>query len=158
MGRLIPVVLLVGCVPRAPVDNGFPDTDLETPVIEFIELVCDAERGKWEMTLKATAWTGGAASAWTIDGEYVETHKLSRKNWKADGTGETLEMSLSIAEDFRDVGGGTLFTCSTDPNGVLVLYDTLGYVSDCRSWGPEPEIFDSVPDTPAACDTLLDVP
>ena len=157
MGRLIGLWLLAGCVPRAPVDRSYPDVDLEPPVIESIDLKCDADRGKWEMTLVATAWTGGAASAWTVDGEYVEIHQLARKSWRADGTRETLELNLSIADDFRDVGGGTVFTCTTDPNGVLILYDTEQKWSDCRAWGPEPQIFESIEDTPT-CDILLELP
>lgn len=157
MGRLALIapiaLLLAGCLQRTPIDRRYPDVDLEPPVIETIELACDADRGRWAMTLKASAWTGGAASAWTIDGEYVEIHTMARKSWQTDGTGETLEMTLTIADDFRDVGGGTVFTCSTDPNGVLVLYDTENNPSDCRAWGPEPRIFEDIEDTPT-CDIL----
>ena len=159
MGRLIPLLLVAGCLRSIPVENAFPPVSLVPPEITEATLICDAERARWELDLVVRAWTGGATSAWTADGEYVEIHEFDRKSWADDGSREALSLSMPIVDDWREVSGNsTAFTCAQDPSGVLEVYDTHGAVSDCRYWGPDPALLDELDDTPAPCATELPFP
>lgn len=163
MGRLIPALLLAGgwltsCLVRDPIDDRYPDVTLRSPTLESASVVCDGEGAKWELELRVTAWSGGATTAWTVDGDYVELHDLVRASWEPDGSFEILSLTLPIVDDWREVTDtSTVFTCGADPSGALELYDPDGAVVACRAWGPSPELFDALPDTPR-CDVPLETP
>ncbi len=139
-------------------DDNFPDVRDHPPAITAATLACDADAGKWTLDMTLAGWSGGATSAWTADGTYVELHDLSRVAWQADGSGETLKLTLTIADDWREVEPGkrTVFTCTEDPSGVVEVRDPSGAVVDCRGWGPDPALFADLPDTPAPCDQPID--
>lgn len=141
MGRLIPAwCLLVACSPRAPVDDAYPEVALRPPTLDAASVVCDAEEARWELELRATAWTGGATTAWTVDGAYIELHDLDRVSWEPDGTYEILALTLPIVDDWREVtDDSTVFTCASDPSGVVTLQDVDGATVACRAWGPDPD-------------------
>lgn len=155
---LVLVPLLAGCLPPGePVDRRFADVEEPVPLLTEASVDCDLEAGRWRVELTTAGWTGGATSAWTTDGEYVELHELIRTAWAEDGTQEDLTLTLAIAEDFLEVeaGSSTAFTCGQDPSGVVEVRDRSGEVVDCRAWGPEPTLFDGLEDVPT-CDVLLE--
>ena len=77
MGRLIPLLFVLGCT-RIGSGAADPVVELGPVEIETATLDCDEEAGNWFITVRATAWTGGARTAWTLDGDYVEIHDLNR--------------------------------------------------------------------------------
>ncbi len=155
MGRLT-LLALTACLAYPPADPGGAKVVLTTPFIEESTAICDAEAGRWKLTLHASSWTGGATSAWTVDGSYVELHRFDQKSWAGDGSHERLELTLPIVDDWREVtDNSTVFTCAQAPSGVLHLADLDGVVVDCRSWGPNPEIFATVEGV-EPCDQAVD--
>lgn len=148
MGRLS-LLLLAGCLAGDPVNRSFADVKLEPPTIESLDVVCDADRGRWTLTIDATAWTGGATTAWTSDGTYVELHDFSTESYADDGSYEVLVMTLSIVEDWREAAASsTVFLCTEEPSLVLSLRGTDGEQADCATWGPNPELLAALEDVP----------
>lgn len=135
----------VGCAGQRPVDSDALPT-LATPNIVEATLRCDADDATWTLEILADAWTGGGVTSWTVDGEYVETHKVFSVVVAEDGTSDELLLSLSVVADWREAQAGskTNFTCASDPNVVFVLDDVDGDPVACRGWGPNPAIWDGV--------------
>lgn len=150
--RAVLALLTVGCAPIAPTPAGEPPT-LSTPRIVEASLTCDADDAAWTLEVLADAWTGGGVSVWTVDGVYVEVHKVLSVVAAADGSADELLLELGIVEDWREAASGatTNFSCPTDPNVVFVLDDVHGDPVDCRAWGPDPSVWEQVADI-SACE------
>ncbi len=146
--------LLACALPPGPgtgVDTSEPT--VPTPAIGSFSVDCDADADRWTVTLEATAWGGNAPSFWTVDGAYVEVHRVSSVAYEEDGSGESYALSLGIVSDWRAQADGvnTAFTCAQPVDVLLTLQDLDGVVVDCRSWGPSPERWVGLPGIPP-CD------
>ncbi len=153
MVRVLPALILFGCLPPDASDKPWKDANPGPPEIAFFDLYCDVDAAKWELEVEATAWTGGGNTIWTVDGEYVETHTVSSVQAAADGTEDILKLSLKIVADWREAksGSATAFRCAEDPNVLFTLLGTGGAPVDCEIAGPNPEIWNVLEDPPQ-CD------
>ncbi len=154
MSRWAWIVGLAGCgsssLGQAPVAAP-PRTP---PTIASMAFGCDTDAGRWTLELRATAWSGGADSYWTVDGAYVEQHPIDAVAYAEDGSGETLELSMGIVADWRTAGPAlTAFECAEPVDVLVVLSDLDGVAADCRSLGPDPARWAAIDDTPD-CDRI----
>ena len=129
------------------------------PTLTEATATCDAEKAKWTFTATADAWTGNGQVVLSTDGVYVEKHTLYSKEAAADGTSDSLSLSLSVEADWHDVsvGASTVFNCD-EPElaGLLRIYTRDGEAeADCRAFGVEPERWVSWEEA-IACDTALE--
>lgn len=107
-------------------------------MIDTLELVCDLTLERWQLDVRANAWTGGAEWWWTVDGTYVEKHDVTSRKAASDGTWDELRLRLDIVADWRDAvrNASTPFLCASEPTGRLLLRDMEGTVVDCFDTGP----------------------
>ena len=134
----------------------------EPPSISSVEWDCDPEESKWVFNMKTTHWTGGGW-IWLGKSETnAEAHKIKSIEAAADGSTDKLRLSLTIEEDWRDAsrGSSTRWLCSDIPTLTFLatVYDPRGEaVSDCRTWGSNPSLWERV-ESAHNCETVLILP
>ena len=133
-----------GCV-YLPTD---PSQDSAAPVDTTIVTVwseCSATQDTREVQVETTGWTAGGLLALHLDGAAPEEHPLGSIESAADGSWDSLQVSLSIVADPGDVARGqsTAMLCdNTHDEGLsfrLSVYEPDGEEdgeADCRTWGP----------------------
>ncbi len=144
------LLLIAGCLPRN--DEAGEDlvvTDVQdVPVaITSASAACDVDDGAWSFAVETTGWTGGGW-VWLADGgenedgtPYVEKLRLPSVGAARDGTTDSLALSVPVKVDFRDQEVGTVFPCSADPTGLLLVAAPAGDIVDCRGFGPDPDLW-----------------
>ncbi|MFZ5477789.1 MAG: hypothetical protein ACOZNI_13520 [Myxococcota bacterium] len=150
-------ILLAAC---AVPDSRKPPERLDTPVPALVEasVACDDVEARWTVRAVTDAWTGNGDVWLSKDGVYVETHPLTSSEAEWDGSRDTLELTLSVKADWRDVseGSSTAFNCD-EPGlaGVLRVFTRTGAeVADCRAFGEDPSRW-ATWDAEVACDEVL---
>ncbi len=126
------------------------------PLITDISYDCSRNDEEWSFEVDTDHWTANGGLYLAVEESYAEQHTIKSVSADADGQGDHLELTLSIEADWRDASSGssTAFQCAPSTWAAmsyrLVVY-TPGSedVSDCRSWGAQPELFDQVDDVPA---------
>ena len=131
-----------GCV-FVPTD---PSQDTAAPVDTTIETLwseCSATQDTREVRVQTTGWTGGGLLALHLADAAPEEHPLGSIESAADGSWDSLRVSLSIVADPRNVARGqsTAMLCdNTHAEGLsfrLSVYEPDGEEeADCRTWGP----------------------
>lgn len=148
--RLAPL-LLVGCMPRGGPEAGddlvVVAADAVPVAVTSAKVACDADESFWTFTVETTGWTGGGW-VWLADGTndadgtpYVEKFRMPSVGAARDGSTDSLALEVNVKVDFRDVGQGTVFPCSADPTGLLLVAAPSGEIVDCRGFGPDPELW-----------------
>ena len=138
------IALLAGCVMPGPFGGHPSDPPIvDAPELVTIDLACKVDKDQWTLTAPADAWTGGGATLWSEDGEYVEQHDVPVVASKEDGSEDTLELDLTIVSDWREQSNdvSTVFTCGDHPNVAFTLLDTHGDAVSCSYFtdpGDEP--------------------
>lgn len=158
---MLALLWLGACISPAPGSLPVDPLDGPPPAITQVTWACDAEASRWDFSIVADAWTGGGTIWVARDAEVYEAHRIRSVEAKANGTQDTLELSLGIVADWRDASSGssTQWRCTDAPSLSFqaAVYDTPGdAITDCRAWGAAPELWADVLDS-AACDTLLEV-
>ena len=154
--QLLPAAALlfsVACRLPSTIPDDRVDPILTPPLISTLDVTCDPDASERAVALTATSWTGGANWYLTADGAYVERHYVRSQSAAADGSSDTLGLTVSIVGDGQDASSGssTAFLCSDAPSWRLVLYDAYGSaITDCRTNG-DTSVWTSQPDVPA-CD------
>ena len=145
-------VLLSGCIQAKGVDTSVQPTLTDPKILSF-SIQCDPDKGNWTLTAEASSWTAGATSVWTADSQYTEVHFVPSVWFAQDGSHDSLSVSLSISEDWRDAkpGASTAFLCGQNPSGNFWLMNADKERVDCRQWG-DPAVLAATPDL-ALCDT-----
>ena len=143
--------LLTGCIQAKGVDTSVQPTLTDPKILSF-SVQCDVDKGNWTLTAEASSWTAGATSVWTADSAYTEVHFVPSVWFARDGSHDSLSVTLSISEDWRDTkpGTSTAFLCGQNPSGNLWLLNADQEQVDCRQWG-DPEVLAATPDL-ASCD------
>jgi hypothetical protein len=136
--------------PPGQAEEAFVFPKLETPTIDDIDLMCDPDKGQWNLEVRATSWTGGGRLYLTVDGQYIENHRVRSIAVKEDGSADELSLSLNIVSDWRDVtvGTSTIFRCSAKVSGLFVLRDQKDNPVDCRIFGANASIWGNTAGTP----------
>ena len=153
--RILLPFLLLGCqIP--PVDTApIVDVQLSTPEISEFLLVCDVDRERWQLDIKATSWTGGGEWWWTTEGTYVEKHEVFSRKAAEDGTWDELRLRLDIVPDWRDAekNVSTPFLCASNPTGRFLLFDMDGNTIACQDYGPDTVWLDAYEGLPNCSDS-----
>lgn len=141
------LLLVAGCQAPSPTTTTTPPVP-GPPEVASLTVECDPEASRWTLVLETTAWTGGVTTDWTVDGVYLERHDLDGIAYREDGSLERLRLRASIVSDFRkQAQGRTAFTCTSDPDILLVVTDLEGTPTDCRAIGPMPERWGTIDGT-----------
>ena len=139
---LCAVFVFGACTAPSGEDSAAAPTDA-APKITAAAAQCDPTRAEWTFSATTDAWTGNGQVLLTTDGAYLERHTLFSTSAAPDGTADTLELSLDVVPDWRDVvlGASTLFNCSeAGLTGILRVWTRDGSAeSDCRAFGDSPE-------------------
>lgn len=114
------------------------EATISVPRIEAFEVVCEPDTTTWTLTVLTDAWTGGATSWWTADGVYLEKRSIPSVASAEDGSWDQLQATVSLADDWREVGSSrTAFSCA-DPVNLHVVVNRLdGEPADCAVFGPD---------------------
>jgi hypothetical protein len=131
---------LLGACQFPPIDSEpLVDLQLSTPEISEFTLICDVDRERWQLDVKATSWTGGGQWWWTTDGDYIEYHDVTSRKAAEDGSSDALRLRLNIVADWRDANknASTPFLCASTPTGRFVMFDLENQVVDCEDTGPD---------------------
>ncbi len=134
------------------------------PSIEEIWYDCSVDEDQWSFYVYTTGWTANGSLLMAMDQDYVEEHTIKSQEAAADGSYDYLGLTLNIEADWRNVysGSSTAFLCNESTLNAL-SYRLVVYTpgtqdqADCRSWGADPWLFDSVEDAPA-CDAIWEEP
>lgn len=120
------------------------------PALVALERVCDGEEETWTVSAEADGWSGGLATFWSVDGVYVESHRIPVVASAPDGTADTLWRELEIVHDWREADDdrATVFLCSQDVVTRFVLQQLDGQQADCRTEG-DPSVLDGVEGVPS---------
>jgi hypothetical protein len=130
-------VAMAGCLaPRAPrPDTGRDPTEVvpAPPDIVRSSIACRPREGLWRLQLQTAGWVEGVQTWWTVDGAYVETHRLASHAYDPDGTGELLFLDLPVAPDLRWVEEdvATAFSCGDAPSILWAIIPPDGPVHAC---------------------------
>jgi hypothetical protein len=151
------LVFAVACVNHA---DDAVDTSLSAaaPTIVTASAECDTEKATWTFAVTTDAWTGNGQVVLSTDGDYVEKHTMYSSSAAADGSADSLELSLSVVPDWRDVtlGASTVFNCGeAGLTGILRVWTRDGDdEADCRAFGDAPERWDTW-DAGVRCENVL---
>lgn len=134
----------------------------EAPAITAVTWACDVDAATWTFGATTARWTGGGRVWMTRGGDPAEAHGLSSTVAAADGSADTLALTLSVVADWRyaSSGSSTRFRCDQEPDlsfMVTIYAPSTGDVADCRTWGAEPGVWASV-DGAYPCETELALP
>lgn len=131
----------MGCSPGD--DAQLPGPSTEPPAITSAAVTCTPEHARWRFQVTTDAWTGNGQVLLSADGIYVERHPIFSQSAAPDGTSDTLDLTLSVQPDWRDVnpGSSTVFNCrEPDLAGILRVFTRDGAAeADCRAFGIAPE-------------------
>lgn len=156
--RSCAVLVFAACTGGGNVETGL-DPPLPPPEITAAGVECDVPDARWSFQVTANAWTGNGQVLLSTDGVYVERHPMYSASAAADGTSDSLALSLSVQPDWRDVvlGTSTVFNCNEpDLTGILRVYTRDGSEqADCRAFGAAPERW-AVWSAGATCETQLE--
>jgi hypothetical protein len=155
------LVLLWGCTSTPSLDSAAPSPFHEgQPTISDVEWGCSLEEMEWEYTVRTQQWTGAGWLRMAKSPQYSELHRIPSVEAAGNGSRDRLYLSLDVAQDWRTASSGrsTAFRCRdlSVLSYLITVYDTSGEtVTDCRTWGADPELWlrmESVHD----CTTLLE--
>ncbi len=155
------IVLLLACGGTEPLEPHNSDPfHGDPPIIESVSAECDPDEGEWEFKVETMNWTGGG---WVCMGKTpgnVEGHRIKSVGAAADGSSDTLRLTLDIEPDWRDAtrSSSTRYLCADQPtmSFMVTAYDPRGDgVEDCRTWGTNPDLWFSV-DGAYDCESVLD--
>lgn len=136
------MLLVVACAPDPTDARATSDIALAAPNITDASVACDADDAEWIFRADADAWTGNGQVVLSADGDYVERHTLYSTAAAADGSSDSLQLTLDVEADWRDVSSGssTLFNCgAAELGGILRIYTRDGSEqADCRVFGASP--------------------
>ncbi|MES2639144.1 MAG: hypothetical protein V4850_06660 [Myxococcota bacterium] len=140
--RTCAALVLVGCTGGKDADTGIEPTT-RPPAMTSASAECATVDALWRFDVRTDAWTGNGQVLLSTDGVYVERHPLYSRSAEADGTSDTLDLTLSIVPDWHDVvlGSSTVFNCGeADLTGILRVFTRDGAEeADCRAFGVAPE-------------------
>lgn len=152
---LLPCAALASaCIqPSDPQQGPFYEGD---PALVGLALVCDQDRGAWELRSEADFWTGGGTLYVTRDGTEVENHRVASVLSAGDGSWDCLTATLAQSVDRRDFSSGSTSRWLCDDAAALsflfVVVDPTGESeTDCLAWGADPGVWATVDAVPA-CD------
>lgn len=129
------------------------------PAITGLDLQCDPASDRFSLRVRTDAWAG-SARLWLGQGiDAVEFHRGASVAAAADGSADCLQLTLAAAEDPEEArpDATTRFRCTDFADlSVLVSVTALdaSTVTDCRSFGADPTLWERVPQGPA-CATPL---
>ena len=155
------ILLLAACITNAPGSVAPDPLDGDDPRITEVSWACVVEDSAWYFTVSADAWTGGGRIFLARDAGRYEEHRIRSTSAAADGSADTLELSLAIVADWRDASSGTSTGWRCDDEGALsfqaTVFETTGEsLTDCRTWGAQPDLWSSI-EPVADCDTELTI-
>lgn len=154
-GIVLAWVACVGCREGGTAERSFFDPDTPPPEITEISMDCDLDANRFRFEVVTNAWAGGATLLWSEDGDYVEQHGNFRSIRAGElGLRDELRADITMVDDFRAAGSGgsTAFTCRAEPSALLWVTGLDGEISDCRHFGPEPELLFELEDSPLCTD------
>ena len=73
---------LVSCLQPQP-NREQVDVQRLPPTIDEAALDCDIDGGTWSLTLTTAGWAGAVTTYWTLDGDYVERHRIASTAYAA---------------------------------------------------------------------------
>lgn len=151
--------LVMGCFSPAEGPVMVDPLDGPDPQIEAVRWSCDVEAGTWSFSIQTAAWTGGGEIWMAQNDDTVEVHRIRSVEAAADGSTDALALELESVADWRDAVSGRLtrWRCADEPvlTFQAVVFETTGQREvDCRSWGAEPLLWDTIEAAPG-CETLL---
>ncbi len=159
--RVCAVLVFAPACTGAPAEETGTAIEATLPSLTAATVGCDVAAAEWRFTATTDAWTGNGQVLLSTDGAYVEKHTLYSQSAAADGSADSLALTLDIESDWRDVviGSSTAFNCNeADLTGILRVWSRDGTEqADCRAFGVSPERWDTW-DAGARCATLLDAP
>lgn len=150
-----------GCAPTskqgASGDSDWRDSG--PPSISALTWSCDSGAATWKFQVDTAGWTGGGALWMAEDATRVERHGLSSVSAASDGSTDRLTTSLSVVADWRYAveGSSTVWRCAEQEqiSFLAVVYTRDGADrADCRTWGANPGLWDTLEDVPD-CATVL---
>lgn len=159
--RTLPVLAVLGC--GSDDTGGYTAADPlydDPPEITDLSWSCSVDEETWTFAVDTAGWTANGTLYLAQATDYVESHTIRSQEAAADGSADHLELELAIEPDWREVtsGSSTAFACNASTEAALcfrVVVYTPGTeeVSDCRSGGADPTLFDEVEGIPA-CDEV----
>ncbi len=155
--RFCAALVFVACTGKPGDTATLPSED--APTITSASVVCDPVDARWQFSVETDAWTGNGQVLLSTDGDYVEKHTIYSQSAAADGTADSLALTLTVVPDWRDValGGSTVFNCNeADLTGILRVWTRTGdEEADCRAFGAAPERW-ATWSAGASCATVLE--
>jgi hypothetical protein len=153
------ILYLLACAtgPLAPTE---PDPLHDgAPVITSVDWGCDVEDSRWRFVVKTEQWSGGGRVWLGRSSNSNESHPLPSVEAAADGSADKLQLSLSVANDWRNANSGSSsqFQCQDQwaLNYIITVQNTdKDQTTDCRIWGENPEMWSRI-DVAPACETFL---
>ncbi|MBN2799342.1 MAG: hypothetical protein JXX28_09370 [Deltaproteobacteria bacterium] len=144
---------LSGCAELAPGPLVGEDVVTDPPALRCVQVRCDPGRERWSIEVSASAWTGGGALLWTVDGQWIEEHPLRSVAAAADGSSDLLALELDQVGDWRafQTGATTAMSCDDAVGWWVYLYDRDGQIATCASGGSAGvwDRVDGLPDCPS---------
>jgi hypothetical protein len=159
------LLLATGCVghERFAGAEGEP-LHSDPPSISEIRWDCSSSDATWTFEVDTVNWTANGNLWLAQSDDYVEKHAIRSVSAAHDGSWDELSLELDIVADWRDASSGssTAFFCNepvTQSLSFRVVVYTPGSEAeaDCRSWGQDPELFDSVEGV-SGCELLWEEP
>ncbi|MEC8382383.1 MAG: hypothetical protein VXZ96_18775 [Myxococcota bacterium] len=133
------IVMLFACLePKSIQTDVIPYGD---PDIEEITYECDPSTARWTFEATTDAWTANG-NIWLYIDPVLEKHPIYSINAAADGSADTLGLTLSVVADWRDAstGSSTQFQCADFDDLGLRLYvyhPETAEAADCETTGAE---------------------
>jgi len=127
-----------------------------------VDWSCDPEESKWSFEMNTEQWTGGGQIWMGKSSTNAEAHKIKSIEAAEDGSTDRLKLTLSIEEDWRAAtrGSSTRWFCSDIPTLTFLatVYASRGSeVTDCRTWGTDPEIWTRI-ESAHECENVIELP
>jgi hypothetical protein len=136
--RCVLLLVTLGCrLPPSDIPDDALD-DLPPPSLTSLAWGCDGDQARWELLADTRSWTAGGRLWLTEDARYVEEHEVRSIGAAVDGSTDRVRVRLDVEPDWRLVvaGTSTAFSCTTPPDGLLVVFGRDGLVADCAWLGP----------------------
>jgi hypothetical protein len=159
--RLLVLAAMAGCTPAPPPGGNGDDGPFHdgTPSIISVSWSCNGDDATWTFEVETEGWTGGGTLWMAREANTAEKHHIYSVSAASDGSADSLELELDVAEDWRDAspGSSTRWRCLDldDISYLLTVSTPTGSeTADCRTWGVDPDVFGDVSGA-EVCENIL---
>lgn len=154
------MLMLTGCVQtvRFPPDLWRWDSggrridtavEIDPVLVQTIDYGCEADQASWLFNATTDGWIGSAVLGIYESGHpsaWEEEHDMEIVDSAPNGSWDLLEtgpLTHAMEPEMWEPNVSTVLSCTdttVDPSFSIRVWDHLGNLSDCVTWGAEPEL------------------